>query len=484
MLTQQERVFNEVAKDVIEGCFEGYNGTIFAYGQTGSGKTFTITGGAERYADRGLIPRTLSYIFDHIKKQTDSTFKVNISYLELYNANGYDLLDENHASKSLFDLPKVYPLENQSGHFQLKNLSVHRAENEEDALNLLFIGDTNRVVSETPKNDASTRSHCIFIIEIEVQKQGRDVRSVSKLHIVDLAGSERVYKAGHDDKKIIEEAKNINGSLFQLQLCIMQLNEKAKGKQEHVSFRGSMMTMILRDSLGGNCNTKMIATVSALKEDIYESLGTCRFARSVQMVQNDMKKNERVDAGVIIARLKKEVADLKAELKLVKGGDQKENLTAEDIDRCNHMVTHFIKSDDPSATLVLPDRLMINQCFYHFRNLYHQAASKKGGAIALEAPSEQKAIMSSPAAKGEASSEELEQKNSEIQRLGMLVKQRDNEIGILLNYLNKQKESGGDVGVPVMSGMNTSGASTQSTGASHINATALEYGQKEESKEE
>ena len=71
MLTQQERVFNEVAKDVVDGCFEGYNGTIFAYGQTGSGKTFTITGGAERYADRGIIPRTLSYIFDHVKRTTD-----------------------------------------------------------------------------------------------------------------------------------------------------------------------------------------------------------------------------------------------------------------------------------------------------------------------------------------------------------------------------------------------------------------------------
>ena len=81
------------------------------------------------------------------------------------------------------------------------------------------------------------------------------------------------------------------------------------------------MTMVLRDSLGGNCNTKMIATISALKDDIHESLGTCRFARSVQMVQNDMKKNERVDAGVIIAKLKKEVSDLKAELALVKGGD-------------------------------------------------------------------------------------------------------------------------------------------------------------------
>ena len=82
-----------------------------------------------------------------------------------------------------------------------------------------------------------------------------------------------------------------------------------------------MMTMVLRDSLGGNCNTKMIAAISALKDDIHESLGTCRFARSVQMIQNDMKKNERVDAGVIIAKLKKEVADLKAELALVKGGD-------------------------------------------------------------------------------------------------------------------------------------------------------------------
>ena len=103
----------------------------------------------------------------------------------------------------------------------MRNLSVHRAENEEDALNLLFIGDTNRVVSETPKNDASTRSHCIFIIEIDSQKMGTDVRTISKLHLVDLAGSERVYKAGHNDEKTIAEAKNINSSLFALQMCIM-----------------------------------------------------------------------------------------------------------------------------------------------------------------------------------------------------------------------------------------------------------------------
>ena len=188
------------------------------------------------------------------------------------------------------------------------------------------------------------------------------MRTISKLHLVDLAGSERVYKAGHNDEKTITEAKNINGSLFALQMCIMQLNEKAKGKgnNDYVGFRNSMMTMVLRDSLGGNCNTKMVAAISGEKGNIHESLGTCRFARSVQMIQNDMKKNERVDAGVIISRLKKEVNDLKSELALIKGDNMKDNLTTEDIDRCNVMVNNFIKSDDAGSSLVLPDRLMID----------------------------------------------------------------------------------------------------------------------------
>jgi kinesin family member 6/9 len=146
-----------------------------------------------------------------------------------------------------------------------------------------------------------------------------------------------------------------------------------------------MMTMVLRDSLGGNCNTKMIATVSALAEDIWESLGTCRFARSVQMIQNDMKKNEQVDAGVVITRLKKEVKELNAELNLLKGGKQKDHLTQEDIERCNAMVNNFIKSDDPAESLVLPDRLMINHCFYYFRTLYQGAVKKQGGQLAIKA---------------------------------------------------------------------------------------------------
>ncbi len=149
-----------------------------------------------------------------------------------------------------------------------------------------------------------------------------------------------------------------------LQMVIMNLNKKLKGEDVHVPFRNSMMTMLLRDSLGGNCRTKMIATISALKDDMGESLGTCRFARSVQLIQNNMKKNETADPGIIIGRLKQEVRDLKAEIALLKGGSQKDHLNAEDIDRCNRMVKDFINSTDPEQTLILPDRLMINQCFY------------------------------------------------------------------------------------------------------------------------
>ena len=200
--------------------------------------------------------------------------------------------------------------------------------------------------------------------------------------------------------------------------------------------------MVLRDSLGGNCRTKMIATVSPVKDDIYESLSTCRFARSVSMIQNKMTKNERVDPGVIIQRLKKEVAELKAELAMAKGGEQRDHLSSEDIERCNLMVKEFIDTKDHAKTLVLPDRLMINQCFYHFKSLYKNMEKRKGGPSV----SGIQAIKSADDAQSEASRGGggnnggiNPQQEAEIQRLNLLVKQRDNEMQIMLTYLNKKK---------------------------------------------
>ena len=257
METTQQEIFDKIAKPVTDSAFEGFNGTIFAYGQTGSGKTFTMTGGPERYQDRGIIPRTISYIFDQQQKRTDREINVSVSYIEIYNNDGFDLLDE----KQLSDLPKVIPRETQNEEIILSGLSVHKAQTEEDALNLLFIGDTNRVVSETPKNDASTRSHCIFIVMVETKKPNSDVKTVARVHLVDLSGSERIGKTGVTGL-LQTEARGINLSLHFLEHVIVCLNKRANGENIHIPYRNSLMTLVLRDSLGGNCKTTMVATVS------------------------------------------------------------------------------------------------------------------------------------------------------------------------------------------------------------------------------
>lgn len=152
-------------------------------------------------------------------------------------------------------------LEDEDNCFHLKNLSQHLATNEEEALNLLFVGDTNRMISATPMNLASSRSHCIFTVTVEARKAGEDTVRKSKLHLVDLAGSERVWKKGIDGQ-ILKEAKYINLSLHYLEQVIIALQERSQGKpRHHIPYRNSMMTSVLRDSLGGNCLTVISLSV-------------------------------------------------------------------------------------------------------------------------------------------------------------------------------------------------------------------------------
>uniref|UniRef100_A0A9J8BDZ0 Kinesin-like protein n=1 Tax=Cyprinus carpio carpio TaxID=630221 RepID=A0A9J8BDZ0_CYPCA len=259
----QEEIFEAIAKPVADNVLAGYNGTIFAYGQTGSGKTFTITGGAENYNDRGIIPRTLSYLYQHFSKDSSMIYTTHISYLEIYNETGYDLLNPQHEASRLEDLPKVTIMEDPDQNIHLKNLSLQQSANEEEALDLLFLGDTNRMIAETPMNQASTRSHCIFTIHLCSKELGSAMVRCSKLHLVDLAGSERVGKTGVGGQ-ILTEAKYINLSLHYLEQVIIALSEK---NRSHIPYRNSMMTSVLRDSLGGNCMTTMIAAVSVERKN-------------------------------------------------------------------------------------------------------------------------------------------------------------------------------------------------------------------------
>ena len=355
---KQDEVFERCAARPVLGALDGLNGTVFAYGQTGSGKTFTVTGGAERYVDRGIIPRAVQRLYAEIAKRNDAQYSVHVSYVEVYMDHCYDLLgdanktaaDGLHGSSSrvpfsgssssltLEDLPRVTLQEDDDGQIRVKNCSSHRAESEEDALNLLFIGDTNRAVTETPMNLASTRSHCVFTITVERREPGSDAVRRAKVSLVDLAGSERVGKTGAHGQTLAE-AKYINLSLHALEKVVIALQEK----RAHVPYRDSTMTMLLKDALGGNCKTVMVATASPESEHLGEGISTCRFAQRIAMVANEVVVNEEVDPWSIVRRLRAENKDLRDELRLVKGeNDDREALTASELERLARDVDAFV----------------------------------------------------------------------------------------------------------------------------------------------
>lgn len=421
---KQESIFESIAKPVAESVLAGYNGTIFAYGQTGSGKTFTITGGAERYNDRGIIPRTLSYIFEQLQQDSSKIYTTYISYLEIYNECGYDLLDPRHEASRLEDLPKVTIMEDPDQNIHLKNLSLQQATNEEEALNLLFLGDTNRMIAETPMNQASTRSHCIFTIHISSKEPGSATVRRSKLHLVDLAGSERVAKTGVGGQ-LLTEAKYINLSLHYLEQVIIALAEKNRA---HIPYRNSMMTSVLRDSLGGNCMTTMIATLSLEKRNLDESISTCRFAQRVALIKNEAILNEEIDPRLMIARLKKEIQALKDELAMVTGEQRREELTPEELLKLEELMKTFLEDSDPECTLdVGADMRKIQYCF---KNLKRMLTGTR-----VPDPAPENTQDKSPHSPGE---------KEDVQKLRDLLQQRDNEINILVNMLKKEKKRAQD----------------------------------------
>ncbi|XP_043288523.1 kinesin heavy chain-like [Venturia canescens] len=284
---QQQDIFESVARPIVDSVFDGYNATIFAYGQTGSGKTYTVTGDLGSHGERGIIPRTLQYIFDVVRKNPENLYSIEIAYLEIYNENGYDLLLERkqrEAASRIEDLPRVTIHEDENGGLHLKNLSFRIVENESDALQFLSDGDSCRAISETPMNPRSSRSHCIFTIVVSVKKIGSDRYSSAKMHLVDLAGSERVYKCAIQGT-ILTEAKHINLSLHFLEQVIVCLGQE---NVSHVPYRNSLLTSILRDSLGGNCLTTMLANLSVSSFNLEETISTCRFAQRVALVKNDV----------------------------------------------------------------------------------------------------------------------------------------------------------------------------------------------------
>ncbi|XP_052012680.1 kinesin-like protein KIF13A isoform X4 [Apodemus sylvaticus] len=307
----QEVVFKCLGEGILEKAFQGYNACIFAYGQTGSGKSFSMMGHAEQL---GLIPRLCCALFQRISlEQNESqTFKVEVSYMEIYNEKVRDLLDPKGSRQSL----KVR--EHKVLGPYVDGLSQLAVTSFEDIESLMSEGNKSRTVAATNMNEESSRSHAVFNIIITQTlydlQSGNSGEKVSKVSLVDLAGSERVSKTGAAGERL-KEGSNINKSLTTLGLVISSLADQAagKGKNKFVPYRDSALTWLLKDNLGGNSQTSMIATISPAADNYEETLSTLRYADRAKRIVNHAVVNEDPNAKVI-RELREEVEKLREQL--------------------------------------------------------------------------------------------------------------------------------------------------------------------------
>ncbi|XP_077587394.1 kinesin-like protein KIF15 isoform X2 [Stigmatopora nigra] len=313
MDTTQDSVFSSVAKNIVESCINGYNGTIFAYGQTGSGKTFTMLGPSEsdNFSDelRGVIPRSFEYLFflinREVVKSQSKSFLCKCSFIEIYNEQIFDLLDT--ASASLFVRENI-----KKGVF-VEGAVEKFVNNAAEAYQVLSRGWCNRRVASTSMNRESSRSHAVFTMTLESKESINQVVNIrrSQLNLVDLAGSER-QKDTHTDGSRLKEASSINRSLMSLGQVIMALVDVSNGKNRHICYRDSKLTFLLRDSLGGNAKTYIIANVHPGSKCFGETLSTLQFAQRAKLIKNKAIVNEDTQGNV--RQLQAEVKKLKEQL--------------------------------------------------------------------------------------------------------------------------------------------------------------------------
>ncbi|KAH9733027.1 kinesin-like protein KIN-UB [Citrus sinensis] len=304
----QKRVYEVVAKPVVESVLDGYNGTVMAYGQTGTGKTFTLGRlGDEDTSSRGIMVRSMEDILADVSLESDS---VSVSYLQLYMETIQDLLDPANDNISIVEDPKT-------GDVSLPGATLVQIRDQQSFTELLRWGEAHRVAANTKLNTESSRSHAILMIHVKRSVVGREedlsseinhashlikpskplVRK-SKLVVVDLAGSERIHKSGSEGH-MLEEAKSINLSLSALGKCINALAENSA----HVPLRDSKLTRLLRDSFGGTARTSLIVTIGPSPRHRGETASTILFGQRAMKVENMLKIKEEFDYKSLSRRL-------------------------------------------------------------------------------------------------------------------------------------------------------------------------------------
>ncbi|XP_016356168.1 kinesin-like protein KIF14 [Sinocyclocheilus anshuiensis] len=310
----QQVVYEKLARPLLERAFEGFNTCLFAYGQTGSGKSYTMMGFGE---EAGVIPRFCKELFSRLSRTENKEISCHLemSYFEVYNEKIHDLLvakDEQNQKKMPLRV-REHPV---YGPY-VADLSTNVVTSYADIKTWLELGNKQRATAATGMNDKSSRSHSVFtLVMIQtktefVEEEEHDHCITSRINLVDLAGSERCTSAQTSGDRLREGA-SINKSLLTLGKVISSLSEQAQTRKKvFTPYRESVLTWLLKESLGGNSKTAMIATLSPAASNMDESLSTLRYAQQARMIINIAKVNEDTNAN-LIRELKAEVEKLRA----------------------------------------------------------------------------------------------------------------------------------------------------------------------------
>ena len=316
----QEDLFEWVLP-AIDGCFEGYNAAIMAYGQTGSGKTYSMgTASAAGYQPPelyGLVPRAFDRIASEIQRRSEEAeaeFEIRISFVEVHDDNVNDLLSDPGTTGD------VVIREDGRGEVVLVGATEVEAGSCDEMMRLLERGTLARTTAATRMNDVSSRSHAVLTLTLEqrlrakspARERGATERVRAKLQLVDLAGSERNKRTGTTGKHF-KESVNINQGLLALANCINVLSDEHARPGMHVPYRDHKLTRLLRNSLGGNARTYMLACVSVSAANFQETLNTLRYAARARNIKNTPVINRGEDDDQL-AKMEREMAELKSEL--------------------------------------------------------------------------------------------------------------------------------------------------------------------------
>ncbi|EXJ87147.1 kinesin family member 18/19 [Capronia epimyces CBS 606.96] len=343
----QGEVYETTTRPLLDSVLDGYNATVFAYGATGCGKTHTITGTVQQ---PGIIFMAMQELFERVGElATDKVTEVSLSYLEIYNETIRDLLVPGTAKGGLM------LREDANQTVSVAGLSSHRPQNVQEVMDMIMKGNELRTMSPTEANATSSRSHAVLQINVAQKDRNASVEephTMATLSIIDLAGSERASATKNRGERLLEGA-NINKSLLALGSCINALCDPRK--RNHVPYRNSKLTRLLKFSLGGNCKTVMIVCVSPSSAHFDETQNTLRYANRAKNIQTKVTRNVynvnrhvkdflvKIDEQMaLINELKAQQKDYEALAftKFKKQNERKESIAREGVQRIRSAYEH------------------------------------------------------------------------------------------------------------------------------------------------